>query len=129
MGSTPTRSMDVCVSSFCVCVALCVRVGSGLATGRSHVQGVLLTVYRIGTEKKKRPRPNKRPVEPLITVTIIIILKVQCTKFSGVGLFRYAFQFSVSRRCFRKNCVRLSHRNCTTINRVATYTHLRHRKY
>jgi hypothetical protein len=35
--------MRVCVRS--ICVALC--VGSGLATGRSPVQGVLPTVYRI----------------------------------------------------------------------------------
>jgi hypothetical protein len=38
--------MDICVRLFCVCVVLC--VGSGLATGCSLVQGVLLTVYTLG---------------------------------------------------------------------------------
>jgi hypothetical protein len=38
-------------------------VGSGLATGWSFVQGVLPTVYRI-KKLKKRPRSNKRTVEP-----------------------------------------------------------------
>jgi hypothetical protein len=53
--------MDVCVCLFCVYVALC--VGSDLATGSSPVQGVLPTVYRI-KKLKKRPRSNKRTVEP-----------------------------------------------------------------
>jgi hypothetical protein len=42
VGSNPTRSMDVCVRLFCVCVLLCVR--SGLATGWSPVEGVLPSV-------------------------------------------------------------------------------------
>jgi hypothetical protein len=46
--SNPTRDMDVCVRLFSVCVVL--LVGSGLETGWSLVQGVLL---------KKRPGPNK----------------------------------------------------------------------
>jgi hypothetical protein len=33
----------MCVRLFCICVILC--VGSGLATGRSPVQGVLPTAY------------------------------------------------------------------------------------
>jgi hypothetical protein len=37
--------MDVCVRLFYVCVVLC--VGSGLAMGRSPVQGVLPIMYRI----------------------------------------------------------------------------------
>jgi hypothetical protein len=44
------------VSVYSVCVVLC--VGSGLATGRPPVEGVLPTVYRI-KKVKKRPRPNK----------------------------------------------------------------------
>jgi hypothetical protein len=40
VGSNPTRGMDVCVYS--VTVLSC--AGSGLATGRSPVQGVLLIV-------------------------------------------------------------------------------------
>jgi hypothetical protein len=44
VGSNPTRSMDVCVRLFCVCVVLC--VGRGLGTGWSPVQGVVPTVYR-----------------------------------------------------------------------------------
>jgi hypothetical protein len=43
VGSNPTRSMDVCVRLFCIFVVLCVR--SGLVTGWSPVQGVLLSVY------------------------------------------------------------------------------------
>jgi hypothetical protein len=43
-----------------------VSVGSGLATGSSPVQGVTPTVYRITKLKKKRPRPKKRAVEPLM---------------------------------------------------------------
>jgi hypothetical protein len=46
--------MSVCIYS--VFVALC--VGSGLATGRSPVQGVLLTVYRI-KKLKRQPMFNK----------------------------------------------------------------------
>jgi hypothetical protein len=45
---------------FCVCVVLC--VGNGLATGRSLVQGVLQTVYKI---KKLKIRPKStRAAEP-----------------------------------------------------------------
>jgi hypothetical protein len=51
------------VRLFCVYVVLC--VGSGLATGWSLAQGVLPTVYRI-KKLKKRPRSNKRTIEPLI---------------------------------------------------------------
>jgi hypothetical protein len=61
VGSNPTRGMDVCVRLFCVCVVLC--VGSGLAIGSSPVQGVLPSVYWIKT-LKKRPRFNKKTVEP-----------------------------------------------------------------
>jgi hypothetical protein len=46
--------ISVCVYSFCV--VLC--VGSGLAMGWSHFQGVLPTLYRI-KKLKKRPRSNK----------------------------------------------------------------------
>jgi hypothetical protein len=46
----------ICVSLFCICVVLC--VGSGLATGRSPVKGVLPTVYRI-KKLKQRPRPTR----------------------------------------------------------------------
>jgi hypothetical protein len=58
------------VRLFCVCVVLC--VGSGLATGRSPIQGVLPPVYRI-KKLKKRPR-STRAAEPKIDF------------FSGVGL-------------------------------------------
>jgi hypothetical protein len=57
VGSNPTQCMDVCVRFFCVCVVLC--VGSGLATGWSPVQGVLLTVYRIKNLKKSGQSPTK----------------------------------------------------------------------
>jgi hypothetical protein len=42
VGSNSTRGMDVSVSLFCVCVVL--RVGSGLETGWSPVQGDISTV-------------------------------------------------------------------------------------
>jgi hypothetical protein len=48
------------VGVYSVCAVLC--VGSGLATGWSPVQGVLLTVYRL-REWKKRPR-STRAVKP-----------------------------------------------------------------
>ena len=53
--------MSVCVYS--VCVVLCVV--SDIATGWSPVQGVLPSVYMI-KKLKKRPRPNKMVVEPLM---------------------------------------------------------------
>jgi hypothetical protein len=51
--------ISMCVYSVCVVL----YVGSGLTTGWTSVQGVLPNVYRI---KKliKRPRSNKRTVEP-----------------------------------------------------------------
>jgi hypothetical protein len=45
MCSNPTRGMGICVCLFCICTALC--VGSGLATDRSPVQGVLPAVCKI----------------------------------------------------------------------------------
>jgi hypothetical protein len=61
VGSNLTQGMDVCVRLFCVCVVLCVC--SGLATGRSPVQGVLPAVYRI-KKLKKWPKVQQRAVEP-----------------------------------------------------------------
>jgi hypothetical protein len=61
MGSNPARGLDVCVCIYSVSVVLC--VGSGLARGWSPVQGVLPHVYKI-KKLKKRPRTNKRAVEP-----------------------------------------------------------------
>jgi hypothetical protein len=58
VGSNPTRGRDVCLRLFCVCV-LC--VGSSIATGLSHVQGVLPIVYMI-TKLRKEPR-SERAVE------------------------------------------------------------------
>jgi hypothetical protein len=57
VGSNPTQGMYVCVRLFYVCVILC--VGSGLTTGWSLVQGVLLTVYRLGNWKKKATKAHK----------------------------------------------------------------------
>jgi hypothetical protein len=66
--------MDVSMRSSCVRVALC--VGSGLAKGWSPIQGLLPTVYRVRktqavlpivfriSKLKRRPRPNRRSVEP-----------------------------------------------------------------
>jgi hypothetical protein len=55
--SNPTRGMDVCMRLFCACVILC--VSSGLATGRSPVQGVLPTVYRIRITEKEAKAQQK----------------------------------------------------------------------
>jgi hypothetical protein len=57
VGSNPTRSMDVCVRLFCVCVVLC--VGSGLAMGSSLVQGLLPTVQKDQETETERPKSNK----------------------------------------------------------------------
>jgi hypothetical protein len=51
-----SHSRHGCLCAFILFVVLC--VGSGLATGRSPVQGVLPTVYKI-EKLKKRPRSNK----------------------------------------------------------------------
>jgi hypothetical protein len=56
VGSIPNEDIAVCALIFCICVVLC--VGSGIATGRSSVQGVLPTVCRI-KNLKKRPRSDK----------------------------------------------------------------------
>jgi hypothetical protein len=58
--------MSVCVYS----VYVILSVGCGLATGLIPVQGVLTPMYRI-KKLKKRPRSNKRAVEPLIITTAI----------------------------------------------------------
>jgi hypothetical protein len=56
VGSNPTQGMDVCVRLFCLCYSVCrQRPSDGLTT----IHGVLPTVYRIKT-LKKRPRSNKR---------------------------------------------------------------------
>jgi hypothetical protein len=59
VGSNPTQGLDVCVRLFCVCVVLCVY--SGLATGWSLVQGVLLTVYMI--KKMKANKAKQKAVD------------------------------------------------------------------
>jgi hypothetical protein len=61
VSSNPTQGIALYVLLFRVCVVLC--VGSGLATGCSHVQGVLSTVYRI-KELERRPRSNNKTAEP-----------------------------------------------------------------
>jgi hypothetical protein len=53
--SNPTQDMVICVLVFCDCLFLC--VGSGLETGWSPFQTVLLTDYRIKI-LKKRPSSN-----------------------------------------------------------------------
>jgi hypothetical protein len=68
MGSNPTEVMDVSMRLLCVYVVL--HVGSGLATDRSPVQGVLLTVYRI-TKLQNRPRSNKMSVEPWKDILVL----------------------------------------------------------
>jgi hypothetical protein len=55
--------MDVCVPLFCVCIVLCVDMG--LATGWSPSKESYCLCKKI-TKLKKRPGPNKGPVEPLV---------------------------------------------------------------
>jgi hypothetical protein len=57
VGSNRNIGLDVCVCLFCVCVVLC--VGSGLATGRSPVQGVLPSVYRIRKTENEAKAQHK----------------------------------------------------------------------
>jgi hypothetical protein len=49
VGLNLRQGMDVCARLFCVCVLL--RLGSGLATVWSPVQGVMATVYKIKKQK------------------------------------------------------------------------------
>jgi hypothetical protein len=51
-------------------------VDSCLTTGRSPVQGVPLTVYRI-KKLKRQPRPYTRPVEP-VTILFSDTLNLHC---------------------------------------------------
>jgi hypothetical protein len=51
---------------FCVCNVLC--LGSGLATGRSHVQGVLPIVNRSGDYKRPGPMRAVEPMEKQIYI-------------------------------------------------------------
>jgi hypothetical protein len=69
VGSNPTRSMDICVRLFCVCVVL--RVGRGPVTSWSPVQGVLPTVYRIKTLKRGQG-PTKGCTAIIIKIIIIM---------------------------------------------------------
>jgi hypothetical protein len=68
-GMNYFRSLECCDSGFkshsrhgCLC-ALILCLGSGFATGWSPVQGVLPTVYKM-KKLKKRPRSNKKTVQP-----------------------------------------------------------------
>jgi hypothetical protein len=96
MGSNLTQGMDICLHLFCVCVVLC--VGSGLATGCSHVQGVLPTVYMI-KELKMRPMSNKRTADPLIYIYIRILSiygsTVRC--WTLTVFFRFLIQYTAGR--------------------------------
>jgi hypothetical protein len=57
-----SRHRCLCVRLFCVCGVLC--VGSGLAMGWSHIQGVLPCVKK-GCETEEEARTQQRDVEPL----------------------------------------------------------------
>jgi hypothetical protein len=63
MGSNPNQGMNVCVRLVCVCVVL--RVDSGLVTGWSYVQGVLLSVKK-DPETEEEARAQQRAIEPLM---------------------------------------------------------------
>jgi hypothetical protein len=69
LSSNIIRGMNVYVCVYSVCVVLC--VGRGLATDWSPVQAALPTGCRI-KKLNKRTSPNKRAVEPLMIVIIII---------------------------------------------------------
>jgi hypothetical protein len=60
VGSNLTQGLDIYVRLPCVCVVLC--VGSGLASGWSPVQGVLLTVCRL--RNWKVAKVQQRGIEP-----------------------------------------------------------------
>jgi hypothetical protein len=64
VGSNPARGMEVSSASFCIVLSC---VCSGLATGRSPVQGVLLNAKKyirkfhkskLKSENARRPNPN-----------------------------------------------------------------------
>jgi hypothetical protein len=59
--------MPVCVNTVCVVL----RAGRGLPTDWSPIKGVLPAVYRI-KNLIKLPRSNKRALEPLIIIIIIL---------------------------------------------------------
>jgi hypothetical protein len=61
VGSNPTRSLDVCVRLYRVCVVLC--TGRGFATGLSPVQGVLLAVYWLRNWKVAKVYKDYRPID------------------------------------------------------------------
>jgi hypothetical protein len=60
VGLNSAGGMNVCMRFFYVCAVL--FAGNGLATGWSHVQGVLPTVYRI--KNWKAAKVQERAVEP-----------------------------------------------------------------
>jgi hypothetical protein len=60
VGSNPTRGMNVCV-----CVVLC--IGSGLATGGSPIQEVLLPVFRF-----KKLDSSQGPTKKCIAIEVFM---------------------------------------------------------
>jgi hypothetical protein len=75
--------MDVCVRLFCVCVVL--RVGSGLATGWSPVQGVLLAVYRI-RKPEEEVKIHQGLSSPLLNVAVQIANKTGLQRKHGIRI-------------------------------------------
>jgi hypothetical protein len=98
--------MDVCVSVFCVYVVLC--VGSGLATGWSPFEGVLLTAYRI-KKLKKRPRSKGLKSHKGINGNRVNVswksLVSIATRIPGSGIIIQLYKAECLRFCCAENIV------------------------
>jgi hypothetical protein len=64
LGTNPTRGINTCVNVFCVYDVLC--IDNGVATDRSIVQGVLLTMHKF--TRLKNARAQQRAVELLMDI-------------------------------------------------------------
>jgi hypothetical protein len=91
-----TQGMDFCVSSFCVCVALC--VGSGPATSWPPVQKVLPTVYRI--KKLKNGQSPIKELQSHSSQSLLVTMRSSCSlsSFMRVSAIRNS-KDRISDRC------------------------------
>jgi hypothetical protein len=63
VGSNSAEGMDVCIFVRLFCVHVIVCVDSSFVKGRSPVQGIVLTLYKI-KKLQKQPLSNRGAVEP-----------------------------------------------------------------